>query len=93
MIALQANVSGSVESWSVAGAFGQRRFVALTILLAIGLAGVDCGCAARSRGGRRSARRSPLCVWWNVALIVEFGTGLMNRQRLELRAKPGTTRS
>ena len=26
-----------------------------------------------------------LCVWWNVALIAEFGTGLMNRQRLELR--------
>ena len=25
-----------------------------------------------------------LCVWWNVALIAEFGTGLMNRQRLEL---------
>ena len=26
-----------------------------------------------------------LCVWWNIALIVEFGTGLMNRQRLEPR--------
>ena len=24
-------------------------------------------------------------MWWNVALIAAFGTGLMNRQRLELR--------
>ena len=38
MVALQIYVSGSVESWTVAGAFGQRRFVALTILLTIGLA-------------------------------------------------------
>ena len=26
-----------------------------------------------------------LCVWWNLALMAEFGTGLMDRQRLELR--------
>ena len=26
-----------------------------------------------------------LCVWWNLALIALFGTGLMDRQRLELR--------
>ena len=26
-----------------------------------------------------------LCVWWNVALIAQFGTGLMNRQRLDLQ--------
>ena len=38
MVAVQIYVSGSVESWTVAGAFGQRRFVALTILLTIGLA-------------------------------------------------------
>ena len=28
MVALQVYVSGTVESWTVAGAFGQRRFVA-----------------------------------------------------------------
>jgi hypothetical protein len=85
MIALQVYVSGSVESWTVAGAFGQRRFVALTILLAIGLAGLI---VAVPRGAWRPALGAALavCVWWNVALIVEFGTGLMNRQRLELRA-------
>ena len=25
-----------------------------------------------------------LCVWWNLALIAEFGTGLMDRKQLEL---------
>jgi hypothetical protein len=40
MVALQIYVSGSVESWTVAGAFGQRRFVALTALLVLGLSGL-----------------------------------------------------
>ena len=84
MVALQIYVTGSVESWTVAGAFGQRRFVALTILLTIGLAGLV---AAVSRTAWRPALGAMMavCVWWNVALIAEFGTGLMNRQRLELR--------
>ena len=83
MIALQVYVGGSVESWTVAGAFGQRRFVALTVLLGIGL-------AALWDGVRGTAWRPVLaiailfCVWWNLALIALFGTGLMNRQRLEL---------
>jgi hypothetical protein len=83
MVALQIYVSGSVESWTVAGAFGQRRFVALTILLTIGLAGLI---TAIPRGAWRPALAATLgvSVWWNVALIAEFGTGLMNRQRLEL---------
>ena len=24
-----------------------------------------------------------LCVWWNIALMFQFATGLMDRQRLE----------
>jgi hypothetical protein len=84
MVAIQIYVSGSVDSWTVAGAFGQRRFVALTILLTIGLA---AWLASIPRGAWRpvSAVIVGLCVWWNVALIAQFGTGLMNRQRLELR--------
>ena len=84
MLALQIYVSGSVDSWTVAGAFGQRRFVALTILLTIGV-------AAALDATRVNRWRVPLgvvvalCVWWNLALTVEFGTGLMNRQRLEPR--------
>ena len=84
MVALQIYVSGSVESWTVAGAFGQRRFVALTIVLVIGLAAVIAA-VGRTRWRTPVAILLALCVWWNVALIVEFGTGLMNRQRLEPR--------
>jgi hypothetical protein len=83
MVGLQIYVGGSVESWTVAGAFGQRRFVALTILLTIGLAGF---LAAVPRGAWRPAVAilMVLCVWWNVALMAAFGLGLMDRQRLEL---------
>jgi hypothetical protein len=84
MVALQIYVSGSVDSWTVAGAFGQRRFVALTVLLTIGLAAL---LAAIPRGVLRpvTAGMLAICVWWNIALIAAFGTGLMNRQRLEPR--------
>ena len=83
MVALQVYISGAVESWTVAGAFGQRRFVALTIFLVIGLA------VLRERVRGTAARLAvnaavALCVWWNVALIAEFGTSMMDRQRLEL---------
>ena len=91
MVAAQVYVSGSVESWKVAGAFGQRRFVAITVLLVIGL-GVLLRIVhppsrdARRRTGRpaRLAAALALCVWWNLALTALFGTGLMDRQRLEL---------
>jgi len=81
MIALQVYVGGSVESWTVAGAFGQRRFVALTSLLVIGLAGL------LTRLPRTQMRAlmvvAVVAAYWNVALIAEFATGLMDRQRLE----------
>jgi hypothetical protein len=93
MIAAQVYVSGSVESWKVAGAFGQRRFVAITVFLVIGL-GILLRALLSSHHALRST--SPLarfatgtvlalCVWWNLALTALFGTGLMNRQRLELQ--------
>lgn len=84
MAALQVYISGAVESWTVAGAFGQRRFVGLTIVLVIGLA------ALREWVRGRIPRIAlnvliALCVWWNIALMAEFGTFMMNHQRLELR--------
>jgi hypothetical protein len=81
MLAFQVYIAGSVESWSVAGAFGQRRFVAVTILLIVGLA------ALRAVSGHLRAVvavASVLCIWWNIALIAQFGSGMMDRQRLEL---------
>ena len=83
MVALQVYISGAVESWTVAGAFGQRRFVAITIFLVIGLA------ALREWIRGTSARIAVnvaivICIWWNIALIAEFGTSMMDHQRLEL---------
>ena len=83
MVALQVYISGAVESWTVAGAFGQRRFVAVTIFLVVGLAALRewmRGTAAKVAVNVAVA----VCVWWNVALIAEFGTSMMDRQRLEL---------
>ena len=89
MVAAQVYISGSVESWTVAGAFGQRRFVALTVLLTIGLAGLKTGTAAFFQSARWKtagvAVLAAVAVWWNLALMAEFGTGLMDRQRIELR--------
>lgn len=84
MVATQVYISGAVESWTVAGAFGQRRFVAVTMFLVIGLA------AFRSWMESRAARIATniaivLCVWWNLALTLEFGTSMMDRQKLDLR--------
>ncbi len=83
MVASQVYIAGCVGSWSVEGAFGHRRFVGVTIVLVIGL-------AALVRHARSSATRRclgvalALCVWWNIALMVQFGSGLMDRHRLEL---------
>ena len=55
MVALQVYVGGCVESWTVAGAFGQRRFVALTSLLVIGLAAAGSRIARSPRSRERAA--------------------------------------
>jgi hypothetical protein len=84
MVALQIYVSGSVESWTVAGGFGQRRLVALTSLLVIGLAAAFH--AARMPSARRALTSLVvLAIYWNIALSVEFAVGLMDRQRLSPR--------
>ncbi len=83
MVAAQIYVTGSVESWTVAGAFGQRRFVALTVLLVVGVAALAR--AVQSAAGRTAlAAATVICVWWNVGLTAQFGGLLMDRQRLEL---------
>jgi len=85
MVAVQVYVSGSVESWTVAGAFGQRRFVALTILLVLGLATVWRLCSQASPPARYAlALVTALAIWWNVAMMALFGAGMMDRQRLQL---------
>jgi len=90
-VAVQVYVSGAVESWTVAGAFGQRRFVSLTAAFLVGLAAlwpVDDGRRGSDRRGARllTGAAFALGIWWNLGLMVQFGSGLMDRQRLTLAA-------
>jgi hypothetical protein len=85
MVAGQIYVSGAVESWTVAGSFGQRRFVAMTPLLTLGLAAVFV--VVRQRGTAWRAATAAivvLCLWWNVGLMAQFGLHRMDRQQLTL---------
>jgi len=82
MAVSQIYVSGSVASWQ-GGAFGQRRLVSLTVFLVIGLASLFR--VVRGTWPRRALVMAVIvCTWWNLGLIAQFGTSLMNRQRLEL---------
>jgi len=82
MFAAQVYVSGSVDTWTVAGSFGQRRFLGTSVALVTGLAALLHG----ARGWRRAALGGAiaLSVWWNLGLMAQFGAGMMDRQRLEL---------
>ncbi len=82
MFAAQVYVSGAVESWSAAGAFGHRRFVGTTIILVVGLTAL-ARMPVRRPGRIGLAAVVAVCLWWNLALVVQFGTGLMDRQRLD----------
>lgn len=83
MVAVQAYSSGSVESWTVAGSFGQRRFVAVTPLLVVGLAAL-WAFAPPGWPRRVVATLVGLCVWWNLGLMAQFGLNQMDRQQLTL---------
>jgi hypothetical protein len=83
MVALQVYVAGSIESWTVGGGFGQRRFVGLSLILVVGVAGLLMSASGRA-WRRLTVAALVLAAWWNVALIVQFGAGLMDRQKLTL---------
>jgi len=82
--AAQVYLLGSLDSWTSAGAFGQRRFVSSTILLVLGLATIF-SMMRRLPIRRLGIAAISVLIWWNLALIAEFATHLMDRQRLELR--------
>jgi hypothetical protein len=90
MFALQAYIAGAVESWTVAGAFGQRRFISLTPLLVLGLAALLAP-ARRTAAKAVAAAVIALAVWWNVGLMAQFGLHTMDRERLTLRSNARQT--
>jgi hypothetical protein len=79
ILAMQVYINGAVESWSVAGSFGHRRFVELTPILIVGLAGLLA--VPRPVPVRVLAA---LCIWWNLGLLLQFGAHRMDRQKLTL---------
>lgn len=89
MFATQVYISGCVESWSTAGAFGHRRFLGTTVILVVGFA-VLARAAARRPARVVLTCAAVLCAWWNLSLMIQFGTGLMDRQRLELGSNART---
>jgi hypothetical protein len=83
VVVLQIYINGAVESWNVAGSFGHRRFVELTPLLVLGLAALTTLPSLRAR--RLLWAVTALCVWWNLGLLLQFGTHRMDRQKLTLK--------
>jgi hypothetical protein len=90
MVLAQVYVSGSVDTWTVAGSFGQRRFLGASIAFVVGLSAVLAGA---TRGWRRTAAATliVLCAWWNLGLMIQFGAGMMERQQLTLGANAYNT--
>jgi hypothetical protein len=80
----QVYISGAVDSWTQAGAFGSRRFVATTVIFAVwgGLLFSLLQPRVRRVG---VAALAGFFILWNLSLMIQFGLGIMSRQRLEWR--------
>ena len=85
MVAAQVYITGAVDSWTLQGSFGQRRFVGLTPILTVGLAALFAAAAASPLWRRALAAAVAICLWWNLGLIAQFALHRMDRQRLTLR--------
>jgi hypothetical protein len=82
MVLTQIYIGGSLDTWAGAGSFGQRRLIGLTVFFVIGTSALF---AVAWRGTIRYALLLfvSAAIWWNVGLMVQFGTGLMSRQHLD----------
>ncbi len=78
--AAEVYLLGSFSTWFGGAAFGMRRFVNCTVLFVVGLALlVD---ALKTRVSLKVlAGIGALLVIWNLFFIVQFATGLIDRQR------------
>jgi Dolichyl-phosphate-mannose-protein mannosyltransferase len=78
----QVYVCGAVDSWTQAGAFGSRRFVGVTAIFAIWGAAAFAALEPRIKRFGIAALASVFMLW-NVGLMMQFGLGIMNRDKLE----------
>jgi hypothetical protein len=81
-------INGAIKTWTTAGSFGARRFLNCTPIFAVGLAYAYQGLLDATRGRGWGWRAlvpvlSLLGISWNVGLIVQFVTQMMDRQLLE----------
>jgi hypothetical protein len=81
---LQVYISGAVDSWTQAGAFGSRRFLGTTVMFAVWGAFLFHRLIPRMRRVGVAAIAA-FFILWNVSLMIQFGLGLMDRQRLVWR--------
>ena len=80
----QAYISGAVDSWTQAGAFGSRRFLNATIIFAIWGGWLYAALEPKLRRIGIAVVTTVL-ILWNVSLMIQFGLGIMDRQRLVWR--------
>lgn len=80
----QVYLCGAVDSWTQAGAFGSRRFVGATAIFVVWGAAAFAALEPRIKRSGVVALASVLMLW-NVSLMMQFGLGIMNRDRLEWR--------
>jgi hypothetical protein len=82
MVATQFYLGGALDTWAGAGSFGQRRLVGLTVFFVVGLSAL---LVSVPRQWVRYAVYPVLtvCIWWNLGLMAQFGTRLMDRQHLD----------
>jgi len=80
----QVYISGAVDSWTQAGAFGSRRFLNTTIIFAVWGGWLYSTLEPKLRRIGIAAVTT-LLILWNVSLMIQFGLGIMDRQRLVWR--------
>ncbi len=83
MVMTQIYVGGALDTWAGAGSFGQRRLVGLTVFFVVGLTAFTT-MSSKPLTRYATSLLLVLAVWWNLGLTAQFGTRLMDRQRLNL---------
>ena len=84
-IAIEVYVVGSLQSWHLKGAFGQRRFVSVSVCLAAGMAVWFKPLFADRLKRAALVTVTALLVWWNLGLAIQFGEHSMSRDGLNLK--------
>jgi hypothetical protein len=66
---------GSVTNWAGGMAFGQRRMLDCAFVVIVG-----CAALFESMPRRITVAVMAALVWWNVSLLVQFGSGMIPRE-------------